>query len=80
LKLAALAGWIPFTSYDLRQCHATWLLAAGVPITAVRDRLGHANIAVTLMHLQYLDDGLMNEALSKLFDTATERLNGARRC
>jgi integrase len=53
-------------------------LAADVPITAVRDRLGHVNIAVTSMYLHYLDDRQMNEALSKLFDTATARVNGAR--
>lgn len=30
------------------------------------------------MYLQYVDDRQLNEALSKLFDTATERVNGAR--
>jgi integrase len=56
----------------------TWLQAVGVPITAVRDRRGHANLAVTSMYLHYLDDKKMNEALSKLCDSTTEQINGAR--
>jgi hypothetical protein len=33
---------------------------------------------MTSMYLQYVDDKQLNEALSCLFDTATERVNGAR--
>lgn len=34
--------------HDLRHSHATLLLAAGVPIKVVSERLGHATIALTL--------------------------------
>jgi integrase len=34
--------------HDLRHLHATQLLAAGVPVRTVSDRLGHANAATTL--------------------------------
>ena len=34
--------------HDLRHSHASWLLAAGVPITVVQDRLGHESIQTTV--------------------------------
>ena len=34
--------------HDLQHTHATLLLARGVPIRLVQERLGHANIAITL--------------------------------
>lgn len=33
--------------HDLRHTHASWLIAAGVPLTTIQHRLGHASIAVT---------------------------------
>jgi integrase len=43
--------------HDLRHTHATWLLADGVPLLVVRDRLGHSNIAVTSRYLHFIDTG-----------------------
>ena len=37
-----------FRLHDLRHYHATQLLAAGVPVTTVSKRLGHASTSVTL--------------------------------
>jgi integrase len=37
-----------FRFHDLRHCHTSLLLQAGVPVAAVSARLGHANAAVTL--------------------------------
>lgn len=34
--------------HDLRHTHASWLLADGIPITAVSRRLGHASVSMTL--------------------------------
>lgn len=33
--------------HDLRHTHASWLIAAGVPLPTVKHRLGHASISVT---------------------------------
>jgi len=33
--------------HDLRHTHVSWLIAAGVPLTTVQHRLGHASIKVT---------------------------------
>jgi integrase len=33
--------------HDLRHTHASWLIAAGVPLTTIQHRLGHASIKVT---------------------------------
>lgn len=34
--------------HDLRHTHATLLLQAGVPVKVVADRLGHADVSITL--------------------------------
>ncbi|WP_434616487.1 tyrosine-type recombinase/integrase [Arthrobacter sp. A5] len=34
--------------HDLRHTHATLLLAAGIPVKVVSERLGHANATITL--------------------------------
>ena len=49
-RAAKLAGVPWATPYTPRHTMATVLLSAGVPITAVAARLGHANPAVTLQH------------------------------
>lgn len=38
----------PLRLHDLRHTHATLMLAAGVPVKVVSERLGHATIALTL--------------------------------
>jgi integrase len=58
---------MPFTPHDLRHGHATWLLADGVPLTTVRDRLGHSSIAVTSIYLHDLDEGGVLGSLDRLF-------------
>jgi integrase len=34
--------------HDLRHSHASWLIAAGVPLPVIRDRLGHESISTTV--------------------------------
>jgi integrase len=39
------------TPHKLRHRYATWLVENGVPLSDVRDQLGHANIATTSVYL-----------------------------
>jgi integrase len=34
--------------HDLRHSHASWLIAAGVPLPAIQRRLGHESITTTI--------------------------------
>lgn len=43
-----------FTLHDLRHAHATHLLAAGKPLKAVSQRLGHADVGVTMRTYQHV--------------------------
>ena len=47
-KLAAPAGLPPIRLHDLRHSYATAALAAGVPVKVVSQRIGHADVGVTL--------------------------------
>jgi integrase len=44
--------------HDLRHTHASLLVAAGVPIKVVRERLGHAHPAFTIHTYQHLLPGM----------------------
>jgi site-specific recombinase XerD len=50
------AGVEETTMHGLRHGHASWLLAGGVDIQRVKERLGHASIATTEKYLHTLDD------------------------
>ena len=47
-RIVERAGVPRIRFHDLRHTHATWLIAAGHPITAVSERLGHAKVSITL--------------------------------
>ena len=47
-RLSKAAGLRRVRFHDLQHTHATWLIAAGHPITAVSERLGHAKVSITL--------------------------------
>jgi len=51
--------------HDLRHTHATLLLMAGVHAKIVQERLGHANIAVTLGTYSHVVAGMQEEAVTK---------------
>jgi integrase len=56
--------------HDLRHTHATSLLASGHSIKAVSQRLGHADIKVTLQvyaHVLPTDDAVLADGLDRLF-------------
>jgi len=51
--------------HDLRHTHATLLLAAGVPVKVVSERLGHANPTITLGTYAHVMPGMQAEAAAK---------------
>jgi integrase len=52
----AAAGVAAVRPHDLRHAHASWLLAGGADLQAVKERLGHASIATTEKYLHTLPD------------------------
>ena len=49
LKAAEAGGFAKrFTPHDLRHTHVAWLIAAGVPLPNIQQRLGHESITTTI--------------------------------
>ena len=48
MRLVKAAGVPAIRFHDLRHTHATLLLKEGIQVKIVSERLGHANIAITL--------------------------------
>jgi len=46
------AGLAELRVHDLRQAHASWLLAGGADPQVVKERLGHASIVTTEWYLK----------------------------
>lgn len=59
------AGIEDFRIHDLRHTFASWLVSAGVPLTEVRDLLGHASIKETERYAHLAPDRL-NKAVAML--------------
>jgi integrase len=51
--------------HDLRHTHATLLLAGGVPVKVVSERLGHASPTITLTVYQHVHPGMGREAANR---------------
>lgn len=51
--------------HDLRHTHATILLAAGVPVKVVSERLGHATVTITLEIYAHVMPGMQADAAAK---------------
>lgn len=70
----AAAGLAGLRLHDLRHTHAAWLISAGVPLTAISRRLGHASISVTSDRYGHLlpevDAGIM-----LALDAAMDKIN-----
>ena len=62
-----LPGWAHF--HTLRHTHATALLAAGVNIRVVQERLGHADVATTLRLYGHVLPGRDAEAAERFSET-----------
>ncbi|MYT99967.1 MULTISPECIES: site-specific integrase [unclassified Streptomyces] len=50
--------------HDLRHSHASWLIAAKVPLPAVQGRLGHESITTTVDRYGHLLDALDDEVMA----------------
>jgi len=61
--------------HDLRHTHASQLLAQGVHPKVVSERLGHANIAITMDTYSHVLPGLQEEAVRR-FDSALKEAIG----
>jgi integrase len=51
--------------HDLRHTHATLLLANGIPVKVVSERLGHATVTITMEIYQHVLPGMQAEAAAK---------------
>ncbi|MFC2058818.1 tyrosine-type recombinase/integrase [Chloroflexota bacterium] len=69
IKLVRQAGLKPIRLHDARHSHASLMLKQGIHPKVVQERLGHANIAVTLDTYSHVAPGLQ-EAAAKRFDEA----------
>jgi len=70
-RIIKKAGLIGLRIHDLRHTHATLMLKAGVHPKVVSERLGHANIGITLDTYSHVLPGLQ-EAAAEKFDTIFE--------
>jgi integrase len=67
-EAVARAGLRPIRLHDARHTAATLMLRAGVPVKVVSQRLGHADVAVTMrvyQHVTHTDDRAAADALGK---------------
>lgn len=67
-RLVAQLGLPPIRLHDLRHTAATLALEAGVHPKVVQERLGHANIAITLDTYSHVVDGMQDDAAAKVAD------------
>ena len=65
-KTVKRVGVRPIRLHDLRHTSATLALAAGVHPKIVQERLGHANISITLDTYSHVVPGMQEEAAAKV--------------
>jgi integrase len=65
-RLAANAGLPAIRLHDARHTAATLALAAGVHPKVVSERLGHANISITMDTYSHVVEGMQEEAAKKM--------------
>lgn len=58
----------PIRIHDIRHSYASAALAAGVPAKVVSERLGHANVTITLDNYSHVLPGLQEEAATRVAD------------
>jgi integrase len=64
-RQVARLGMPSIRFHDLRHTHATLLIAAGVPIKVVSERLGHANPGFTMATYQHVLPGMGADAANR---------------
>ena len=80
-RLVQEAGLPHLTFHGLRHEHASLLLSAGVPITAVSKRLGHASAAITSdLYSHLLDDAdrRMADAVETVLESSARSVHTFR--
>ena len=74
---ARIAAKLPHVRFhDLRHTYASWLVQSGIGLTAVRDLLGHANLAVTSRYAHLATGHLMEAAKAAGAKMATGQKRG----
>jgi len=53
----------PMHFHDLRHSHATWLMLRGVNPRVVQERLGHANVTITLKRYGHVLPTMQKDAV-----------------
>ena len=61
-RIACRAGVPVIRLHDLRHTHGSLLIREGVPVKVVSERLGHANIAFTIVTYQHVLPGMQADA------------------
>jgi len=64
---------LPITLHGLRHSHATMLIAAGVPIKAISERLGHSDTNVTLNVYAHVLPTMQQQAVDALSGLNTDQ-------
>lgn len=64
---------IPFNYHSLRHTHATILVENGANIKGIQERLGHADIKVTLNRYVHNTDSISNESVDIFESIATKK-------
>jgi integrase len=77
-KVMKKAGLKGVRLHDLRHTHASLMLKAGIHAKVVSERLGHANIGITLDTYSHLLPGLQEDAAER-FDRIIENDNSGRK-
>jgi len=79
-RIAGKAGLKNVRLHDLRHTHATLMLKAGIHPKVVSERLGHANIGITLDIYSHVLPGLQEAAAEKfdrIFEVGDNKNSGA---
>ena len=64
-RLVAAAGVPRIRLHDTRHTAATVLLAQGVPLKVVSERLGHSSVSITADVYQHVSEHMQDEAATK---------------
>jgi integrase len=70
-RIARRAGVPVIRLHDLRHTHATLLIAAGVPVKVVSERLGHAMPSFTIDTYQHVLPGMQADAARMFLDVVS---------
>jgi integrase len=71
-EAAEAAGVRSIRLHDLRHTHATLMLAAGVPVKVVSQRLGHASVQLTLDVYAHVLPAMDADAVQRFTDFVWE--------